>query len=314
MDDENQKGEWKTLADVSDHLKVPRERVMAWVLAGDLAAVDLDGSGEYRIRQEELTDFLRRQQERTNLAVEKTRRKIEEEAIVLSGLYDWLQQDNASLAALYKTMDDCLLQVIDQFKSQYDNARSSGEISRARAFQDGLLEVYARWEKPKQAYQQWLLSQERRWQVFIAQLGPMMESDGVLLTPADPFLAINMSDSNDDSQGTILENRRRHRDFYQALYLWTKRENNTLREHYERMERCISKMVDAMQDMAKKASKNMEFERGQAFQEASTIIYQQWEHSRSQYNQWLLGFHERWLTCQATVKLELAKYRQQQDE
>ncbi|MTV49283.1 hypothetical protein GJ688_09865 [Heliobacillus mobilis] len=304
---------WYTVDDIVGRMKVSKERVLTWILAGMLSATDLEGKGDYRIRQQDLDLFLARQKDRTYQALEKVRARVEEETIVLGDLYDWLQQENGSLSSLYKQMDDCLLQVVEQFKSQWDSARQSGEHIRARAFQDALTEVYQRWERPKQIYQQWLINQEKRWQLFIAQLGPLLESNAGLVTPSDPFLAIHMSElnTNNSTPDILMETKKRNRDFYQALYLWAKRENTALREHYERMERCISRIVEALQNSAKKASKNMEFERGQSFQDAANIAYYQWEQSRSVYNQWLLGFHERWQTCQSTVKLNLAKFRQE---
>lgn len=297
-----------TTDEVATLLKVSKERVLAWILAGDLRAIDLDGTGEYRIRFADLQSFLKQQNHRTTRALEKVKAKIEEETVVFENLYVWLQEENNELSKMYKKLDHCLLQVVDQFKMGWDSAQRAGERARAQAFQDALMEVYQRWEKPKQTYQQWLMDHEKRWQIFITQLGPFLETEAGLMAPADPFLAMNMASvSGLTEEDSLIGAKRRQKDVFQALYLWTKRENFSLTDHYRQMERSISRITDALQAMAKKASRSMEFERGLAFQEAATVVYREWETARAQYNHWLLGRHERWQVCHEKVKISLAK-------
>ncbi|QGG49275.1 helix-turn-helix domain-containing protein [Heliorestis convoluta] len=304
------KEKWLRTDDIAIELGVTTERVLSWIISGILPVVDFDGSGDYRIREKDLRQFIKKQQSKTVMALQQVKAQIEEEAIVFENLYEWMQEENKMLSRQYQNMDDCLLQVLEQYKESWEGSLSAGDKGKAQAYQEAMVEVYDRWEKPKQEYQQWVMSHEKRWQIFIAQLGPMLETNAGLMAPADPYLALNMSQIKAAStMDSYVESKRHQKDLYQALYLWMKRENNTLLEHYKKMERTISRVIDTLQRKAKKASKTMDFERGQTYQEAASLLYRQWEEIRNDYNRHHLLGHQRWNHCQEKVKMALSNNR-----
>ncbi|MDD2420910.1 MAG: helix-turn-helix domain-containing protein [Heliobacteriaceae bacterium] len=294
---------WHTPDEIATLLKVGKEKVIGLILTGELAAADLDGSGDYRIRQNDLEAFLEKQHRRTSQTAAKVQAKLATEATVFKHLYLWLQTENHSLSDIYKKVDECVLQVVDQFKMGRDAGLRAGEHARAQAFEDALLALYERLEKPKQSYQQWVMDFEKRWQIFVAQIG-LLDADKVgVLAPVDPLTAVDtfLLAVMDAGSSSGFNAYRQQKDMYQMLYLWTKRENASLIAHYRRMERTFTKLVDGLRNMAKKASRSLEFERGQACQEAAMIIYREWENAQAEYNHWLLRRQERWRKCYEQV-------------
>ncbi|KAB2952509.1 helix-turn-helix domain-containing protein [Heliorestis acidaminivorans] len=304
------KEKWLKPHNVAEELNVTEEKVLSWIISGNLPVVDFDGSGDYRIREKEFHKFIDQQQTKTAMALEQLKMQIEEEAIIFENLYEWMQEEYKMLTTQYQNIDDCLLDVLEQYKEGWERCLTSGERAKAQVYQEAMMEIYNRWEKPKQDYQQWLMNHEKRWQIFMAQLGPMLETNAGLMAPADPYLALNMSQVKSAStMDSFVESKRHQKDLFQALYLWMKRENNTLLDHYKRMERTINRVVDSLQRKAKKSSKSMEFERGQTFQETAAMLYRQWEKVRNDFNRHHLLGQQRWSQCQSKVKMSLANSR-----
>lgn len=67
-----------TLAEVSEELRVPPDRIRRWILSGELVAFDLRGRGarraSWRIRRPDLEDFLGRRSPKPPSTRERTRR------------------------------------------------------------------------------------------------------------------------------------------------------------------------------------------------------------------------------------------------
>lgn len=294
-----------TISEVAKKVKVNEATVRGWLNTGSLTVIDLGPKEGYRINSEDLEDFLARQKTQGALR-EVTELQIQKEST--GCLCSWLRSENQALANFYRENEQVYLKIGEKVKGSLEIAVKSGDPARGKAYNDAMALIYKRWNKTRKDYQKWLLSHESRWEA--AREAPLVPEAGQepqelsLKNKKEELKALFVTQTrSQEEHGPDYYNQLQKESRYnQQVFDWLRKEQEELKAHYLKMEKHLKRIAHDLKAEAKKAAKQMDFVKGQVFNDALVNLYLEWERPKQNYNQWLMEQEVRWQKFKSDIR------------
>ena len=286
-----------TIAEVAKKVKVDEATVKGWLKTGTLSVIDLGPKEGYRINPEDLEDFLSRQKtqgahrEVTELQIQKD---------TTSCLCSWLRSENQALTNFYRENEQVYLKVGEKVKGSLEMAVKSGDPARGKAYNYAMALIYKRWNKTRKEYQNWLLSHESRWEVakeapLVPEAAPELQELSLKSKKEElKALLVTQIRSQEEHGPDYFDQLQKESRYHQQVFDWLRQEQEELKAHYLNMEKHLKRIAHDLKAEAKKAGKEMDFVKGQVFNDALVNLYLEWERPKQNYNQWLMEQEVRW--------------------
>lgn len=295
-----------TIAEVAKKLKVNEATVKGWLNTGTLSVIDLGPKEGYRIKPADLEEFLTRQKTQ-GAHREVTEMQLQKEST--SCLCSWLRSENQALANFYRENEQVYLKIGEKVKGSLEIAVKSGDPARSKAYNDATALIYKRWNKTRKDYQKWLLHHESRWEAA---------REATLVPEADPepkelslkskkeelkALLVTQTRSLEEQGPNYFEQLQKEAHYNQQVFDWLRQEQEELKAHYLKMEKHLKRVAHDLKAEAKKAGKQMDFVKGQVYNDALVILYLEWERTKQNYNQWLMEQEVRWQKFKSDLRV-----------